>query len=164
MAQFRTDSILEGVLCGRIEHVASANRGLSLPDGTSELLDRMLKEVRSEAQYRTSKLRMASQIIQTNTAQHYTFKQGVTHVRNCCYIFALPTLIEAALQRLSAVLTIAGPMAGAHWICKTGTALGHARLSIIDLTTGDQPIANEDGELALWSTVSFMVLKQSNAS
>src|SRR5262245_19771685 len=28
-----------------------------------------------------------------------------------------------------------------------GIALGHRRLSIIDLTTGDQPLANEDGSV-----------------
>jgi asparagine synthase (glutamine-hydrolysing) len=43
-----------------------------------------------------------------------------------------------------------GPDGQRHWIspdCRT--ALGHARLSIIDLTTGDQPIANEDERLRI---------------
>src|SRR6185436_7565305 len=38
-----------------------------------------------------------------------------------------------------------GPDGQQHWIshdCRA--ALGHTRLSIIDLTTGDQPISNED--------------------
>src|SRR5207245_9659879 len=39
-----------------------------------------------------------------------------------------------------------GPDGHRHWIASDGrVALGHARLSIIDLTTGDQPIASEDG-------------------
>jgi asparagine synthase (glutamine-hydrolysing) len=39
-----------------------------------------------------------------------------------------------------------GPDGQRHWIAPDGrVALGHARLSIIDLITGDQPIANEDG-------------------
>lgn len=38
-----------------------------------------------------------------------------------------------------------GPDGRAHWIAADArVALGHTRLSIIDLTTGDQPIANED--------------------
>jgi len=41
-----------------------------------------------------------------------------------------------------------GPDGRQHWTssdCRV--ALGHTRLSIIDLTTGDQPIANEDGTI-----------------
>ena len=39
-----------------------------------------------------------------------------------------------------------GPDGQRHWIGADGlVALGHARLSIIDLVTGDQPIASEDG-------------------
>ena len=41
-----------------------------------------------------------------------------------------------------------GPDGRQHWMsndCRV--ALGHTRLSIIDLTTGDQPIANEDGTI-----------------
>ena len=38
-----------------------------------------------------------------------------------------------------------GPDGRRHWIAADGrVALGHTRLSIIDLATGDQPIANED--------------------
>jgi asparagine synthase (glutamine-hydrolysing) len=38
-----------------------------------------------------------------------------------------------------------GPDGQRHWISADGrVGLGHARLSIIDLTTGDQPIASED--------------------
>ncbi|HEY7113221.1 MAG TPA: asparagine synthase (glutamine-hydrolyzing) [Thermoanaerobaculia bacterium] len=41
-----------------------------------------------------------------------------------------------------------GPDGRRLWIADHGrVGLGHARLSIIDLTTGDQPIASEDGSL-----------------
>ena len=43
-----------------------------------------------------------------------------------------------------------GPDNQSVWISGDGrTGLGHARLSIIDLTTGDQPIANEDGRVRI---------------
>jgi asparagine synthase (glutamine-hydrolysing) len=43
-----------------------------------------------------------------------------------------------------------GPDGQRHWIAPDAqVALGHARLSIIDLTTGDQPIANEDETLRI---------------
>src|SRR5215468_8595019 len=54
---------------------------------------------------------------------------------------------EAALRRATRTLDHRGPDGQGHWISKDGcVALGHARLSIIDLTTGDQPIASEDGK------------------
>jgi asparagine synthase (glutamine-hydrolysing) len=41
-----------------------------------------------------------------------------------------------------------GPDGRQYWMSKDGrAALGHTRLSIIDLTTGDQPISNEDGTI-----------------
>lgn len=41
-----------------------------------------------------------------------------------------------------------GPDGRQHWIASDRrVALGHTRLSIIDLTTGDQPISNEDGSI-----------------
>jgi asparagine synthase (glutamine-hydrolysing) len=53
-----------------------------------------------------------------------------------------PGLIERATESLYH----RGPDGQRHWIGFGGrVALGHARLSIIDLTTGDQPIASEDG-------------------
>jgi asparagine synthase (glutamine-hydrolysing) len=53
---------------------------------------------------------------------------------------------EAALQRATRSLDHRGPDGQRHWISKGGrVALGHTRLSIIDLTSGDQPIASEDG-------------------
>jgi asparagine synthase (glutamine-hydrolysing) len=37
--------------------------------------------------------------------------------------------------------------------------LGHARLSIIDLATGDQPLANESGQLHLLANGEFYDFK-----
>lgn len=52
---------------------------------------------------------------------------------------------ETSLQRAVQRLYHRGPDGQRHWISPDRrVALGHARLSIIDLTTGDQPIANED--------------------
>jgi len=52
-----------------------------------------------------------------------------------------PAVVERATKRLHH----RGPDGQRHWISPDGkVALGHARLSIIDLTTGDQPIASED--------------------
>jgi asparagine synthase (glutamine-hydrolysing) len=52
-----------------------------------------------------------------------------------------PTVVERATGRLYH----RGPDGQRQWISPDGkVALGHARLSIIDLSTGDQPIANED--------------------
>jgi asparagine synthase (glutamine-hydrolysing) len=54
----------------------------------------------------------------------------------------------AAVQRATQSLYHRGPDGQRHWISPDGrVALGHARLSIIDLTTGDQPIANEDEQM-----------------
>jgi asparagine synthase (glutamine-hydrolysing) len=52
-----------------------------------------------------------------------------------------PTVVERATMSLYH----RGPDGQRQWISADGkVALGHARLSIIDLTTGDQPIASED--------------------
>ena len=54
----------------------------------------------------------------------------------------------AAVQRATQSLYHRGPDGQRHWISPDGrVALGDARLSIIDLTTGDQPIANEDEQV-----------------
>jgi len=43
-----------------------------------------------------------------------------------------------------------GPDGQRHWVSRDQrVGLGHARLSIIDLLTGDQPIANEDGRVRI---------------
>jgi asparagine synthase (glutamine-hydrolysing) len=54
----------------------------------------------------------------------------------------------AALERATQRLYHRGPDGRRHWIAPhRRVGLGHARLSIIDLHTGDQPIANEDERL-----------------
>jgi asparagine synthase (glutamine-hydrolysing) len=54
----------------------------------------------------------------------------------------------SALQRATQSLYHRGPDGQRHWISPDQrVALGHARLSIIDLRTGDQPIANEDEKI-----------------
>jgi asparagine synthase (glutamine-hydrolysing) len=51
-----------------------------------------------------------------------------------------------ALIRATTRLHHRGPDGQRQWIAPHGRiGLGHARLSIIDLVTGDQPIASEDG-------------------
>ena len=53
---------------------------------------------------------------------------------------------KAVLQRATRSLHHRGPDGQRHWISHDGrVGLGHARLNIIDLSTGDQPIASEDG-------------------
>jgi asparagine synthase (glutamine-hydrolysing) len=55
-------------------------------------------------------------------------------------------IAQEALENAIKSLHHRGPDGQRHWIAEDRhVALGHARLSIIDLTTGDQPIANEDG-------------------
>jgi asparagine synthase (glutamine-hydrolysing) len=51
-----------------------------------------------------------------------------------------------ALENAVKALKHRGPDGQRHWIASDHrVGLGHARLSIIDLATGDQPIVNEDG-------------------
>jgi asparagine synthase (glutamine-hydrolysing) len=53
---------------------------------------------------------------------------------------------EVTVQRATQSLHHRGPDGQRQWISSDRrVALGHARLSIIDLATGDQPIASEDG-------------------
>ena len=52
------------------------------------------------------------------------------------------------LARATHALHHRGPDGQRQWIAPHGrVGMGHARLSIIDLTTGDQPIANEDEQI-----------------
>jgi asparagine synthase (glutamine-hydrolysing) len=61
-----------------------------------------------------------------------------------------------ALDRATRRLHHRGPDAQRVWVDQYNRAgLGHARLSIIDLTTGDQPIANEDKRLHLVANGEF---------
>jgi asparagine synthase (glutamine-hydrolysing) len=53
-----------------------------------------------------------------------------------------------ALRRATAALHHRGPDHRDQWVSPDRrVGVGHARLSIIDLTTGDQPIVSEDGKL-----------------
>src|SRR5262245_56332582 len=66
-----------------------------------------------------------------------------------CGIIALfsrrDPISDAIMERATRSLYHRGPDGQRHWIAPNGrVGLGHARLSIIDLTTGDQPIASED--------------------
>jgi len=55
---------------------------------------------------------------------------------------------ELSLARATRMLEHRGPDGQKMWIAPhQRVGLGHARLSIIDLTTGDQPIANETGSI-----------------
>ncbi len=58
---------------------------------------------------------------------------------------------QSTLRRMLTLLHHRGPEAAGVY-CTGPVALGHARLSIIDLTGGLQPIANEDE--SLWAVVS----------
>src|SRR5262252_1494012 len=54
----------------------------------------------------------------------------------------------ATLERALATLEHRGPDGRRHWIAPDGlVGLGHARLSIIDLEGGAQPLENEDGRI-----------------
>jgi len=54
-------------------------------------------------------------------------------------------VFAAVMERATRSLYHRGPDGQRHWISADGkVALGHTRLSIIDLSTGDQPIASED--------------------
>lgn len=66
-------------------------------------------------------------------------------------IFSPKSPIPAgALERATQRLAHRGPDGERHWVTPDRmVALGHTRLSIIDLTTGDQPIANEDESLRI---------------
>ena len=62
----------------------------------------------------------------------------------------------ASLDRATARLDHRGPDSRRVWTdARARAGLGHARLSIIDLTTGDQPIANEDRRLHLVANGEF---------
>src|SRR6185436_7328706 len=51
---------------------------------------------------------------------------------------------RSRLQAMTTALAHRGPDADGYYLGE-GVGLGHRRLSIIDLATGDQPLANEDG-------------------
>jgi asparagine synthase (glutamine-hydrolysing) len=55
---------------------------------------------------------------------------------------------RARLPRMRDVLTHRGPDEAGAWL-DDRAALGHRRLSIVDLATGSQPLANEDGTIQI---------------
>ena len=62
---------------------------------------------------------------------------------------------RALLARMNDAQLHRGPDAGGEHF-EPGVALGHRRLSIIDLATGQQPLFNEDGTVASYhSTTGF---------
>src|SRR6516162_7099090 len=68
------------------------------------------------------------------------------------------------LKRATARLHHRGPDGQHHWLSADGhVGLGHARLSIIDLVGGDQPIANEDGKLRIVVNGEFYDFKRARA-
>lgn len=53
---------------------------------------------------------------------------------------------QSLLEAMTATLVHRGPD-GEGFDCRGGIGLGHRRLAIVDLATGDQPMANEDGNV-----------------
>jgi asparagine synthase (glutamine-hydrolysing) len=78
-----------------------------------------------------------------------------------CGIFAFFSrrhhpISETQLQRAIRTLHHRGPDGQRHWIAQDKrVGLGHARLSIIDLVTGDQPIASQDGRSRIVANGEF---------
>jgi asparagine synthase (glutamine-hydrolysing) len=63
---------------------------------------------------------------------------------------AMGEIDEFSLSKAIASLHHRGPDGQRSWIAPhRRVGLGHARLSIIDLQTGEQPIANGDGSLQM---------------
>jgi asparagine synthase (glutamine-hydrolysing) len=55
---------------------------------------------------------------------------------------------RAVLPRMRDILAHRGPDEAGAW-CDERAALGHRRLSIVDLASGQQPLANEDGSIRI---------------
>jgi len=55
---------------------------------------------------------------------------------------------QVLLRAMTSVQAHRGPD-GEDFVCRGGVGLGHRRLAIIDLATGDQPMANEDGSVQI---------------
>lgn len=77
-----------------------------------------------------------------------------------CGIVALYSRREpispATLERATKRLYHRGPDGQRQWISRDGrVGLGHARLSIIDLATGDQPISSEDNQTHIVANGEF---------
>jgi len=66
------------------------------------------------------------------------------------------------LEKSTHALRHRGPDNQRHWVSADGrVGLGHARLSIIDLAGGDQPIPNEDGQLQIIANGEFYDFERS---
>jgi asparagine synthase (glutamine-hydrolysing) len=69
-----------------------------------------------------------------------------------CGFFAVfqdaPIVNCAGAKRALETLAARGPDASGEW-CERGVFLGHRRLSIIDLDTGDQPMSSHDGRFMI---------------
>src|SRR6516225_2846615 len=62
----------------------------------------------------------------------------------------------ASIERATKTLWHRGPDSQQQWVSRDGrVGLGHARLSIIDLSTGDQPIASEDNRIHIIANGEF---------
>lgn len=59
-----------------------------------------------------------------------------------------PVITSAAARQALDTIAHRGPDAAGEW-CEGEVFLGHRRLSIIDLTTGDQPMASADGRYVI---------------
>lgn len=72
-------------------------------------------------------------------------------------VIAKDTMIDKNnLQNSISILNHRGPDCQKIWLSNDGhVGLGHARLSIIDLVTGDQPLTNEDHSLHLVANGEF---------
>jgi len=58
--------------------------------------------------------------------------------------------LTSQVRRMAESLTHRGPDGRDTWVSPSGRcALGHARLKVIDLDTGDQPMTNEDGSVVV---------------
>ena len=66
---------------------------------------------------------------------------------------------RSTLVAMTDAVTHRGPDAAGYYL-QNGVGLGHRRLSIIDLATGDQPLANEDGS---YMTLENLSVEDSNA-
>lgn len=68
---------------------------------------------------------------------------------------------EEALKRAVGILQHRGPDGNGFYFSKE-VGLGHSRLAIIDLQTGEQPLSNEDGSLVLIVNGEFYNYKELN--
>ncbi len=72
---------------------------------------------------------------------------------------------EQDLKSMVAKIHHRGPDgAGTHIDAERGLALGHARLTIIDLFTGEQPMCSQSGEIVLTANGEFYDYKRHRAS